>query len=245
MKLLIVATVLFISMQTYAQNDTANKAVPFVQTNPQFPGGDAALINFIQQNIHYPEDARLGEIEGKVLMRFVVMEDGSISDVQILRSVYPSVDAEAKRVVSRFPKFTPGTQQGKPVRVYYNLPVVFRLSSNGSKGSDSGPVYSASQVEFEPYFPGGDAALTKFINKNMIYPDAAKQKGIEGKEEIKFIIYTDGSLTDIHVAKPLDPDLDAEAIRLVKLLPKFKPGYKDGAPVKTYYNQSVKFKLPK
>ena len=103
------------------------KIFTFVEQNPQFPGGDGELMKFLQKNIQYPQMERDNDIQGKVLLRFVVMEDGSVSDVQVIRAVSPGLDKEAVRVVKMLPKFAPGKQQGKPVRVYFNLPVVFRL----------------------------------------------------------------------------------------------------------------------
>ena len=103
------------------------KIFTFVEQNPQYPGGDGELMKFLQKNIQYPQMERDNDIQGKVLLRFVVMEDGSVNDVQVVRAVSPGLDKEAVRVVKMLPKFTPGKQQGKPVRVYFNLPVVFRL----------------------------------------------------------------------------------------------------------------------
>jgi protein TonB len=103
------------------------KIFTFVEQNPEFPGGDAELIKFLQKNIQYPQMERDNDIQGKVLLRFVVMEDGSVQDVNVVRSVSPGLDKEAVRVVKMLPKFKPGKQQGKAVRVYFNLPVVFKL----------------------------------------------------------------------------------------------------------------------
>ena len=103
------------------------KIFTFVEQNPEFPGGDGELIKFLQKNIQYPQMERDNDIQGKVLLRFVVMEDGSVQDVNVVRSVSPGLDKEAVRVVRMLPKFKPGKQQGKAVRVYFNLPVVFTL----------------------------------------------------------------------------------------------------------------------
>ena len=103
------------------------KIFSFVEQNPEFPGGDVELIKFLQKNIQYPQMERDNDIQGKVLLRFVVREDGSVSDVTVARSVSPGLDKEAVRVVKLLPKFKPGKQQGKAVPVYFNLPVVFKL----------------------------------------------------------------------------------------------------------------------
>ena len=103
------------------------KVFTFVEQPPTFPGGDEELMKFLRKNINYPQMERDNDIQGKVLLRFVVLEDGSVSEVQVLRPVSPGLDKEAMRVVKMLPKFNPGKQQGKAVKVYFNLPVVFRL----------------------------------------------------------------------------------------------------------------------
>ena len=109
--------------------DQAGKKYTYekLEENPQYPGGDAGLINFLKENIEYPEFEKNQQIQGRVVVRFVVYENGSVKDAVILRSVTPGLDAEALRVVSRLHKFTPGKQRGQNVRVYFNLPMVYRL----------------------------------------------------------------------------------------------------------------------
>lgn len=110
----------------------------FVEQMPEFPGGDAELIKFLVQNIRYPKYELDHDIQGKVLVKFVVADDGSIRDVTVARGVSPGLDAEAVRVVKMLPKFKPGTQQGKPVSVYFNLPIVFKLAGPDPKQKKKG-----------------------------------------------------------------------------------------------------------
>lgn len=98
-----------------------------VEQNPAFPGGDKALMDYLYKNLKYPAVAQDNGIQGRVLIQFVVNKDGSIVDPKVLRSVDPSLDKEAMRVVTSMPKWTPGRQRGKPVRVRFTLPVTFRL----------------------------------------------------------------------------------------------------------------------
>lgn len=101
--------------------------VDFAEVDPAFPGGEAAMGEWIQKNIVYPEMAKeMGE-QGTVYVQFVVNRDGSIVDVVIVRGVSESLDNEAKRVVKKMPKWSPGEQAGKPVRVRFTLPINFRL----------------------------------------------------------------------------------------------------------------------
>ena len=96
---------------------------------PEFPGGQAALINFLSENVKYPAIALENGIQGRVLVQFVVDKDGSISNVAVARTGGdPSLDKEAVRVIKMMPRWIPGMQRGKPVRVKYKVPVTFRLN---------------------------------------------------------------------------------------------------------------------
>ncbi len=106
----------------------------FVEQAPEFPGGDDALIKYISDNTVYPDAERLKNIEGRTLLRFVVMEDGHVDKIEVLHSAGNSaLDNEAVRVVKSIPNFKPGMQQGKKVRVYFNIPVTFRLLSKAEQ----------------------------------------------------------------------------------------------------------------
>lgn len=99
-----------------------------VEQMPSFPGGISGLMTYLNQNTRYPAVAQENGVQGRVVVSFVVGKDGHISDVTVLRSVDPSLDKEAIRVVRNMPRWTPGKQGGKPVRVRYNVPVSFRLN---------------------------------------------------------------------------------------------------------------------
>jgi periplasmic protein TonB len=98
-----------------------------VEEMPLFPGGEAALRDFIAKSINYPVIAQENGVQGKVYVSFIVDKDGGISDAKIARSVDPSLDKEALRVVNTLPKWKPGKQRGRPVRVSYTVPISFRL----------------------------------------------------------------------------------------------------------------------
>ena len=98
-----------------------------VEKMPQFPGGQQALFEYLSKNIRYPVIAQENGLQGRVICKFVVNYDGSIVDIVVVRSVDPSLDKEAVRVIQSMPKWQPGEQRGKAVRVKYTLPVNFRL----------------------------------------------------------------------------------------------------------------------
>jgi TonB family protein len=109
--------------------DQIYMTAPFVvvEQMPHYPGGDVALLDFIKNNAKYPEEAKAQKIEGRVIVRFCVSDEGKTEAISVLKGVHPLLDAEAIRVVSSFPKFEPGMQGGKPVDVWYMCPVTFSL----------------------------------------------------------------------------------------------------------------------
>ena len=107
--------------------EVSNKVFDVVEEMPSFPGGQGALMSFLNSNIKYPVVAQENGVQGRVIVGFVVERDGSITDVKVMRSVDPSLDREAQRVVKAMPRWKPGKQNGSAVRVKYTVPVVFRL----------------------------------------------------------------------------------------------------------------------
>lgn len=103
------------------------KVFDVVEQMPQFPGGDAALFEYLSTHIKYPTIAEENGVQGRVSVTFVVERDGSITDVKVVKSVDPSLDKEASSVVAGMPKWIPGKQNGSAVRVKYTVPVTFRL----------------------------------------------------------------------------------------------------------------------
>ena len=117
----------FSSNSEVIQNDEHKTEVfTFVERMPQFPGGDVEMLKFVQKNVRYPSDAIKNGVQGKVVARFVVNETGKVEKAEIVRSVDPSCDREALRIIKLLPKFIPGTQNGKNVSVWFTLPITFR-----------------------------------------------------------------------------------------------------------------------
>ena len=98
-----------------------------VEQMPEFPGGMEALMKYLQKNIKYPSRAQDNNVQGRVMVTFVVNKDGTIVDPEVIKAVDKDLDNEALRVVKSMPKWNPGKQRGKPVRVKYTVPVTFRL----------------------------------------------------------------------------------------------------------------------
>lgn len=230
-----------------------DKVYTIVEKKPEFPGGERALMNHIITNLRYPEAAEKANIQGRVIATFVVKNDGSIDDVKIVRSVDPDIDAEAIRLIKSLPKFTPGTVDGKPVNVQYTLPLIFKLTDeegipqpDNASGSKMAPVNAGNQVfstvEQKPEFPGGEIGLVNYIAKNIRYPESAKEKNIEGRVVARFVVNSDGTIGDVEIVRGIDPDIDAEAVRVIKSLPKFTPAKINDKPVSVWYTLPLMFK---
>ncbi|MDH6356612.1 energy transducer TonB [Parabacteroides sp. PF5-9] len=115
------------SVPTDVEVEDPSTVFILVEEMPEFPGGDGQLLSFISKSIKYPVVAQENGIQGRVTCSFVVNTDGSIVDAEIARSIDPALDKEALRVISMMPKWKPGKQRGKPVRVKYTVPITFRL----------------------------------------------------------------------------------------------------------------------
>jgi len=108
---------------------------------------------------------------------------------------------------------------------------------------EEAPVEVFVVVEEMPTFPGGDAELMKFINSNIVYPEIAKENNIQGRVILRFCVTYKGAVDQVQVLKPVDPALDNEAIRVIKMLPPWKPGKQGGKPVNVWYSVPVTFQL--
>lgn len=221
---------------------------PVVQFMPEFPGGMVELMNYISSNVRYPAEALAAGIEGRVTTIFIVERDGTISNVQVLRGVEPSLDAEALRVIRSMPTWKPGYQNDKPVRTRYTMPVNFRIQSSKKTSQFDPPPYIDEDgiyqvVEKMPEFPGGMNALMSYLKENIRYPEEAKLAGIKGRVTVQFVVNADGSLSNILKLRGVEPSLDAEALRLIASMPTWKPGMHDGQPVAVRYTVPVTFRL--
>lgn len=105
----------------------APEVYDMVEQRPMFPGGEAEMMKYLQDNIRYPEEAQQAKQEGRVICQFVVTSEGKIGDVKVMRGISPSLDKEAVRVIKAMPTWIPGKHDGQAVNVRYTLPIMFRL----------------------------------------------------------------------------------------------------------------------
>ena len=206
-------------MITMKKGDDDEKTFEIVEKMPEFPGGDKALLEFLSKNIKYPVEAQKKGLQGRVVLGFVVEKDGSLSDVKTAKSVDPLLDEEAMRVVKSMPKWLPGRQNGKSVRVKFNVPILFKLNKSDEKSdgqtalalrpADSPtaqPSASSGERIFEvveqmPQFPGGDKAVLEYLSSNVKYPVEAQKMGEQGRVIVGFIVEKDGTVSNAKVVK--------------------------------------------
>ena len=132
-KFIILSMMAVLSLMTaYAQKTVVSQSnqnvYDHVEVMPEFVGGMTAMMKYLQTNVKYPEDAIRQKLGGRVMVQFVVETDGTISNVRVAKTVFPSLDNEAVRVVKAMPKWKPGKVNGRPVRVNFSLPVVFNIN---------------------------------------------------------------------------------------------------------------------
>ena len=250
-----------------AVDSDAELVYQIVEQQPEYPGGTAELMRYLMKNIKYPAESRQRNSQGKVFVGFVIKKNGSIGDVDVVKTSGDDLlDAEAMRVVKAMPAWVPGKQGGENVNVRFTLPVIFRLqgenvpaspSMNSAVDSDNSlPEVSAVSyadennehayqvVEVQPEFPGGMNALMAFMRDNMKYPDECRKNNIQGKAYVRFVVAKDGAIRDVEVVKSAGNDLlDAEAMRVVKAMPAWIPGKQDGENVNVYYTLPVVYRL--
>lgn len=235
--------------------DISKVVFEIVEVMPEFPdGGMGALMKFLGENIKYPAEAKEKKIQGRVTVQFVVNQDGSISDTKIIRGASPLLDAEALRVIGSMPKWKPGMQKGKAVRVQYTVPVVFSLKKQEGDINVHSAQFNPKEIkpdangiyevaEDMPQFPGGMSKLLEYISKNMQYPAEAQKQKVQGRVVVQMVVDAEGNITNPRILQGVNPLLDKEALRLMKEMPKWTPGKQNGKAVAVKYTLPVMFKL--
>lgn len=233
--------------KTEIKNDTVNKTQEEKIIPPQFVGGTEMLKVFVSKSLKYPKKAKKDGTKGRVSVTFTVLKSGKATNIKIKDSLSSECDAEAIRFVESLPDWTPGMLEGKPVDANYTLSLKFDVTPSlivrkkarvKNKIGDNN-----NNPEVMPQFKGGLEALMRYIGENLRYPTEAAKAGIQGRVVVKFVITELGKVTNIEVKKGLSPECDAEAVRVVKSMPKWIPGMQDGKPVKVDFTIPISFIL--
>ena len=193
-----------------------------VEKMPSFPGGDAELLKYIATNIKYPKESQDNGEQGRVICSFIVGRDGSVNNPEVLRGVTPLLNEEAVRVINTMPRWNPGMQRGKAVAVKYTVPITFRLKSPVEEAKEE----TLTVVDVMPQYPGGDRELLKFIAQSIKYPTDAQEAGVQGRVICSFVVDKKGNIVEPKIIRGIDPSLDAEALRVIGMMPRWTPGFK-------------------
>jgi TonB family protein len=256
---------------------TPNPVLNEVDYMPHWPGcekfanaderttcSNTKIVEFIQQNLKYPEAAHKAGIEGTAVIKFVVDTDGGIIDSEILKDPGSGCGAEALRVVQMMPRWVSGKKDGQPVKVEMKLPMKFKLSDEKPKDESASStessnsqenLYPSGEVEYMPHWPGcetiakaderkrcSDTKILEFIQQNLKYPEAARKAGVEGVAIIKYVVDTDGSIIDAEIVRNPGSGTGEEALRVVQMMPRWVPRKIDGKPMKVEMYIPIKFK---
>lgn len=183
----------FIANDIQRMTSTDDDVYEVVEKMPAFPGGMAELMKYLRSNVRYPVEAHKAGIQGRVVVSFVVNKDGTVKDAKIVRSVDKSIDAEALRVISAMPKWLPGYQNGKAVKVRYTVPVTFRLTGESRKiqSTEAGNDNTNVKISSDNNNVNISFKDTRYYVINGVHVDAAEVKKISA-DKIKEIVVLKG-----------------------------------------------------
>ena len=219
-------------------------------TPPSFPGGMEALHAYIEEHTVYPEEAQKQKIQGRVRITFIVQPDGQISDIVVAQGAALLLDREAVRVVRSMPRWIPARDKGVAVAVPVTIPITFRLPTTSqptlvpNPSSQQQAKSEGIEDNLQPMFPGGDQALIAYMSNNLVYPEAAVRKQLQGRLFVRFVVEADGRLTNIAIHRSAHPILDEEGMRMVRSMPRWVPARREGVTVAAPMMLPITFKLP-
>jgi TonB family protein len=214
-----------------------------VEEQPEYPGGLEAMMKFLSESIVYPDEAKAKGIQGRVICNFVVMKDGSIDDVNVVRGVDPLLDAEAVRVLKSMPAWKPGKQRGQAVNVRYTLPLEFRLDNKPLSEEKKEELQRIKDSFVEAEFPGGESAYFKYLTESIKYPVIAQENGIQGLVLARYRILSNGKVEFIDITNGADPLLGREVQRIIEGMPDWTPSRIDGKGTTSVATLTVQFRL--
>ena len=205
---------------------------------PTFGGSFyTSFTDWVINRTKYPPEATEAGIEGWAHVSFTVEPDGTVSNIKPKGTTNPLLGNALAEVIKTSPLWEPPKNPGM------NEPFTSEITAKFSLPDKIGGGEVFVVVENMPVYPGGDAALFKFIYENIKYPPEAKEQGIQGKVILRFMIASDGAVEDITVVRGVHPLVDAEAIRVMSILPDWKPGTQGGRPVNVWYSVPISFAL--
>ncbi|WP_183574687.1 energy transducer TonB [Mucilaginibacter sp. X5P1] len=211
------------------------------EVEPSFPGGISQFYKYVCAHFDYnllKQDSL--SLSAKIFVTFLVKENGTLTNIKVLRGGTPIINSEIIKIVERSPKWNPGVQANKNVNVQYT--VVIRLSSPNTNNQTAYQSKNDTLTSIsKPVFRGGKEAYYKFLAENLRWPNT--NSDIHGAIHLAFIVEEDGSLKRLHIVKGLNPELDAEALRVMKLSPPWTPAKVNHKPVRYYFRLHINYRM--
>ncbi|GAB6008589.1 energy transducer TonB [Dysgonomonas reticulitermitis] len=271
-KTLILLTILFSFLNALrAQEPITARLAPNSMPNitpAQFAGGENIFYKYLADNIKYPPILIKIKLEGSLDLKFTIDKQGKVKDIEIIRGFDPDADDEVLRVIRAMPAWIPAKENDEAIDCVHHLTVTFTLTEGlieQSKKPVEDPAPETAKMEIPliveqpqentalkvdslndaPKFPGGTDAMEAYFKKNMKYPKRAIEYGIEGRVVFNLEISAEGKISNIRLFKGLFYECNEEAYYLIKKMPDWIPGIKDGKPVAMQVMVPVAFTLPK
>lgn len=228
-KLILLFSILINTQQVEAQTNALIYNMAGIDVKPTFPGGIDAFYQFIGKNFKTP---KVEGLQGKVYVTFVIEKDGSIIDIKVLRDIGYGTGEEAVRVLKECPKWNPGIQNGKAVRVLYSLPI----SITTQKGTpENQQIIEKLVKDTQPTFIGGRDKLKEYLKQNFKIPQGCPK----GNVFTSFVVEEDGSLSEIKILKDMGFGTGEEAMRVLKESPKWNPATRNGKPIRVTHTLAI------
>ena len=231
--LLIVLAFILPSKNVFATNANSVEiaAAQAEEKKPEFPGGDQALMKFLDENIKYPPQALKQGIQGRVSVQFIVKKSGSIKKVKVLESINPALDEEAVRVVKAMPNWIPAEKNGKKKSMEYTLPINFSLEKKENKKV----VITTQTFTKQPEFTGGSALMFLYIQENLKKIEQSINRNFEGQVVAQFVVNTIGKIENVKITEGIDSEVDEKIKNMIETMPNWIPGERNGKKVNSDY----------
>lgn len=226
-------------------------------TPPSCYGGSRLMKDFIKEEMIYPQTAIANKVEGVAELSFIILSDGNVSELQVSKSVSKEIDAEAIRLFEKI-LWKPATELGSPIAYLSTFEIKFNIKKylkscklRGYETIDypyqpidsSNNVYSYKEIDKMPLpdFEKG-MSFSRFIQKNLVYPEAAFKQNIAGKVKLKFVVETSGRISNVLKVETLGGGCTEEAIRVVKMI-RWMPGINSDLAVRTCMELEIAFDI--
>ena len=240
--------------KTFVASEISEDSVfVIVDKRPEFPGGLMAMKDYLLNTIQLPLDMQGASWQGRVIVRFIVRKTGKITDIEIVRSLLPSADKEAVRVVETMPDWIAGEHNGEKVDVRFTMPIGFKASDYDwilwQERSSKSELTKDSIYTFAkkmPEFPEGNTAILNYIMTNIKIPTSipkSEYHELLRRGVFRFVVQKTGKISDIEIVRSIHPIFDKEVVRVIESMPDWIPAEHFGKKVNIQYTLPIHFNI--